>query len=111
MPTEHFLAEAAEIPEAACRIVEINGREYGVFNVRGEFYALPNACFHQGGPLCQGKVTGTLVAIQASGWKPDWVKEGEIIRCPWHSMEVDIRTGDCLAYPRRRLRTYPVKVE
>lgn len=111
MPSEHYVADVADIPEAACRIVEINGRTYGVFNIHGRYYALPNLCFHQGGPLCEGRLTGTLVATAETNWRPEWVKEGEIVRCPWHSMEVEVTTGNCLAYPGRRLRTYPVRLE
>lgn len=111
MPTEHIVADVADISDSTAHIVEVDGRSIGVFNVRGQYYALPNICFHQGGPLCEGKVTGTLVASAATEWKPEWVKEGEIVRCPWHSMEVDVTTGQCLAYPGRRIRTYPVRVE
>ena len=111
MPTEHTVADAADVPERGCRIVEVNGRSLGVFNVGGRYYALPNVCFHQGGPLCEGKITGTLIASAESNFKPQWVKEGEILRCPWHSMEVEIPSGKCLAYPGRRIRTYPVRVE
>ena len=111
MATEHYVADTADIPEATCRIVEVNGRKLGVFNVSGRFYALPNVCFHQGGPLCEGKITGTLIATADTDWKPDWVREGQIVRCPWHSMEVDVTSGECLVYPKRRIRSYPVKVE
>jgi nitrite reductase/ring-hydroxylating ferredoxin subunit len=111
MPAEHFVADAGDIPEGTCRIVEVQGRNLGVFNVQGQFYALPNVCFHQGGPLCEGKITGTLVSSLETGWTPEWVLEGQIVRCPWHSMEFDITSGQCLAFPGRRLRTYPVKVE
>ena len=111
MSTEYYVADVADLPESTCQIVEIRGRSLGVFNVGGHYYALPNVCFHQGGPLCEGKITGTLISSADTGWKPQWVKEGEIVRCPWHSMEVDITTGECLAYPGRRLRTYPVRVE
>lgn len=108
---EYDIAEAAEIPEGARRIVEVNGREIGIFNVHGEYYALPNVCFHQRGPLSEGRITGTLVAGADSGWLPRWVNEGEILRCPWHSMEFNITTGECLAFPKRKVQTYPLKVE
>ena len=44
---------------------------FGVFNIGGRFYGLPNVCPHQTGPLCAGRVaTGTLVADGESDWKP-----------------------------------------
>ena len=36
-----------------------------------------------------------------------WEREGRIVVCPWHSLEFDITTGQCLAYPRVKLRRYP----
>lgn len=111
MASEHYVGEAADIPDGERRLVRVNGQVIGVFNVHGRFYALPSVCFHQRGPLCEGKVTGTLTASEATNWEPEWVQEGEILRCPWHSLEFDLTTGACLAYPRRRIRTYAVKVE
>jgi nitrite reductase (NADH) small subunit len=39
------------------------------------------------------------------------VQEGRVIVCPWHSMEFDVPTGQCLAYPRVKLRRYPITIE
>ena len=35
-------------------MVTISGREIGVFNVDGEFFALLNRCPHEGAALCRG---------------------------------------------------------
>ncbi len=111
MSREYVVAAAADIPEGQHRIVEVQGREVGIFNVRGQYYALPNVCIHQSGPLCRGTVSGTVAASADTGWKREWTADGEIIVCPWHSLEFNITTGQCLAYPNRRLPTYEVKVE
>jgi hypothetical protein len=66
---------------------------------------------HQFGPVCEGTVTGTLVASEETGWRCEWVHEGQVLVCPWHALEFDITTGRCLAYPRVRLRQFPVRVE
>ena len=39
------------------------------------------------------------------------VRDGEIIRCPWHLWEFDIATGECLVDPQMRVKTYPVAIE
>jgi nitrite reductase/ring-hydroxylating ferredoxin subunit len=39
------------------------------------------------------------------------VREGEIIRCPWHLWEFEIATGRCLVDPHVRVKTYPVAIE
>lgn len=99
------------LPVGARTIIQAGGIEIGVFNVAGAFYALPNLCVHQWGPLCAGEVSGTLAADAATDWRYQWVRDGTIIICPWHSLEFDITTGQCLAYPRVKLRRYPVTVE
>ncbi len=107
----YVVGAVAELPEGSQRIVTVDGLEIGVFNVNGRYYALPNHCFHQGGPLCEGKVGGTVRATAASGWTPQWVQEGEIVVCPWHGLEFDLTTGRCLARKRGRLRQFAVRVE
>jgi len=107
---EYVVASVDELPVGTKRVVKVDGVEIGVFNVKGQFYALPNHCFHQGGPICEGNVGATVMATEASGWQVEWVQEGEVIVCPWHGMEFNITTGRCLARRRARLRQYRVKV-
>lgn len=96
-------------------IVPFRGRAgIGVFNVNGTYHALRNICPHKSGPLCTGRVSGRVVASapptsDQSGL--DVVREGEIIRCPWHLWEFDLLTGQCLVDPKMRVKTYPVRVE
>ena len=110
MATEYMIAHVNDLPVGTHKVFKVGGREIGVFNLAGRYYALPNNCIHQNGPLCRGSVSGTIEASAASGWKPTWVHEGEIIICPWHTMEFDIATGRCLAEPRRFIPTYSVMV-
>lgn len=108
---EHVVAPVAEFAPGTHRVVKIRKLEVGVFNVDGTFYALPNVCTHQFGPLCEGTVNGTTACSAATGWRYAWVREGEIVTCPWHGLEFDITTGQCLASSRVRLRTFSVTVE
>jgi nitrite reductase (NADH) small subunit len=108
---EFIIGSTQELPPGAHRVVEVDGREIGVFNVAGKYHALPNLCPHQIGPLCQGRVSGTLVATKETRWSRQWAYDGEIVTCPWHGLEYHIPTGQCLAFSEIRLRTYDVVVE
>lgn len=110
-PREHIIGSITDFPEGSHRVVEVDGRKIGVFNVKGQYYALPNLCPHQLGPLCGGRVSGTLISTRETGWRIEWEKEGEIVTCPWHGLEFHIPTGQCLAFSEIRLRTYQVWVE
>ena len=42
----------------------------------------------------------------------EYTKLGEIIRCPWHGWEFDIRTGQSYCDPKRfRAKAYPANIE
>lgn len=105
----HVVATVDEIPPGERKIVEIDGRSIGVFNVGGEFLALRNACPHQGGPLCLGLVGSLIVAARPGEYALS--RPGEMLRCPWHGWEFDMRTGQSWFDPTRtRVRSYPAAV-
>ena len=106
------VGRAADFPVGTHRVVVVDGREVGVFNIGGRLYGIANRCAHQGGPVCAGgRATGTLIATEEDGWRPRWALEGEVIACPWHGLEYHVPTGRCLAYPHISLRRYDVRVE
>jgi nitrite reductase (NADH) small subunit len=106
----HVVGPASEIAPGGRKIVEVAGRSIGVFNVDGVFYALRNACPHQGAPLCMGSVKGTAEASRPGEYV--WGREGRILRCPWHGWEFDLATGQSVFNPHRtRVRSYRVTVE
>ena len=81
-----------------------------MFNLGGSFYALLNRCPHQGGALCRG----TLVGLVTSGepGRFDYSRPGEMLKCPWHAWEFDIRTGQSWCDPDdMKVRSYAVRVE
>ena len=109
MPS-YVVATVNEIAPGGRKIVEIAGRSIGVFNVGGQFYALRNRCPHQGGPLCEGRLTGFLVSSGPGEYR--YSRPGEILRCPWHGWEFDLRTGQSWFDPVQvRVRRYDVTVE
>ena len=109
----HVIGKAEAIPVGERQFVTVEGREIGVFNVNGRFYAVLNDCPHLGGPVCKGEVLGKLTAEVLPGGETRefFTQEGEIVACPWHGWEFEIPTGACLADARFRLRTFPVTIE
>src|SRR5262245_12154025 len=99
-----------ELPPGSATVVTAGGRRVGVFNVKGRYYALLDRCPHAGAPLCSGKVTGMPVA-SAPGRPREWIRDGEILRCPWHGWEFVISTGETVTRPAVRVKTFAVHVE
>jgi len=108
--SRHIVATVAEIPPGTHKLVEVFGRQIGVFNVKGEFFALLNRCPHGGAELCKGAVVG-LVQPQGVG-EYAIARTGEFLRCPWHGWEFEIRTGQSYCDPGRlKIRKYDVAVQ
>ena len=105
----HFVANVSELNPNKHLIVEVEGRSIGVYNVNGEIHALHNYCPHQGAELCKGPVSGTTIESEVYEYK--YGRDKEIVRCPWHGWEFDIKTGKSLFNEKVRTRKYPVIVE
>lgn len=107
----HYVADREELQEGDRVIVDIEGSEIAVFDLDGQLYALANYCVHQGGPVCEGQVSGTLVADRdEDGWELRYDRDNEIIACPWHGWEFDVQTGEHLVQTGYKLPTYDVVV-
>jgi len=106
---KHVIASVREFPADTRKLVEVKGRQIAVFNIKGEFFALANRCPHQGGSLCAGAVTGLVLSDEPGKYR--YERKGEIIRCPWHGWEFDVRTGKSYCDPARiRARQFTVSV-
>jgi nitrite reductase/ring-hydroxylating ferredoxin subunit len=106
----HVVARVDEMPPGARKIVTVKGREIGIFRVGEDFHGLINRCPHQGAPLCQGEIVSRLVAPAPGDYR--LTRPGEMIRCPWHCWEFDIRTGQSLCDPHSvQARAFDVVVE
>jgi nitrite reductase (NADH) small subunit len=103
------IARVEDLTPGTVKIIPGGRFGIGVFNINGRFHALANYCPHMGGPLCLGDITGTTVAD--GPYSIRWIRDGEIVRCPWHGWEFDIAAGQSLTSPVRRIRKYPVHVQ
>ena len=84
----------AEFPAGAARRVRVANRDVAVFHIDGAFYAVKDACPHQGDPLSRGRLDGCAVV------------------CPGHDWVFDLRTGQCTGGGGlgARLSAFPVSV-
>lgn len=106
----HVVAALSEIPPGARKLVEAAGRPIVVFNVNGRLFAISNRCPHAGGSLVHGKQVGLLESAEPGRYI--FSRKGEMIRCPWHSWEFDLATGQSWCDPGKvRVRSYAVAVE
>lgn len=76
----------------------------------GEFYAVGTVCPHQGAPLELGRLGGTAIADGVGRYR--YGLDGEVLRCPWHGWEFDVKTGQSLfGEASARIATYEVTIE
>ncbi len=107
--SKHVVATVDEIPDGGRKLVTVRGRPIAVFNLSGEYFCLFNRCPHQGGPMCEGILTGLIESREPGHY--EYSRKGEILRCPWHGWEFDVRNGQSFCDPEKiTLRSYAVEV-
>ncbi len=87
------VATVEEIDPGTGSVVTADGKEIALFNLGGTYYAIDNTCKHLGGPLGEGDL------------------EAEIVTCPWHGWEYNVKTGGCQMDATICVETYPVQVQ
>lgn len=87
------VARASEIAEGGSRIVRVDDVPVAVFHLADGWYAIEDVCTHDGGPVAEGRL------------------EGSIIECPRHGATFDVKTGAALTLPGvSPVTTYAVRV-
>ena len=104
----HVVARAEDLPPGSRKLIEIEDRLIGVFNIDGKLYALRSRCPHKGASLCEGTVSRAVTANLPG--ELEWDANTPILRCPWHGWEFDMRNGKSWCEPNSlRVRAYPVE--
>ncbi len=93
MPRWIEIAKSADCPPGSSKELVAEDTMIALFNVDGQFYALDGVCPHQGGPLGQGCVTN------------------DIVTCPWHGWQFDVRSGEHQLNRNLRQPTFEVRVD
>ena len=97
MRSELFdICSVSELPPGGMKLVEWEDLEIGVFNCKGEIYAIEDRCSHDNGTLVEGTLD----------------QENCTVECPRHGSEFDLRTGKPITLPAYvPVETFPVLVE
>lgn len=108
---QHRVIEASELQDGDRVIVDLEEREIAIFRCGDEWYAYTNWCPHQGGPICEGKLTGHQEAsFDRTSLEVEyrWTKDEMVIACPWHDWTFDLTTGENIPESRIRLPSHEV---
>jgi len=105
-----FVCNELEMKDGDVRIVRQDRIEVGVYRHAGAFYAYRNHCAHQGGPACEGIIMHKVEDVLGPDRTWHGQKFGDEVHfvCPWHGYEYDLRTGECAADRRLKLKSYSV---
>jgi nitrite reductase (NADH) small subunit len=91
----HPVGSLDGFPLNRIRTVQVEGRDVGIIRTEHSVYAIGNKCPHQGGPMCQGKLAGTMVPSEPNQYVYD--HDGLVVQCPWHAYEFHVDTGESVA--------------
>ena len=91
-------------------IIDTGKHSVGVIRLQsGELKAVRNLCPHRGAPICRGIVGGTWPPSEPRELAFD--REGEVLVCPWHGFEYDLKDGlELYKKMPTRLHFFPVAV-
>jgi 3-phenylpropionate/trans-cinnamate dioxygenase ferredoxin subunit len=81
-----------ELPAGKGTVFTVANKQLAIFNVDGTFYAMDDACLHQGLSLGTSRLDGKIVTCRGHGWR------------------YDVTTGCTLHVSGYGVTTYPVKV-
>jgi nitrite reductase/ring-hydroxylating ferredoxin subunit len=87
------VARVEDVPPGTLHCVRAGEEEITLARCEDGFYAVQGHCLHLQGPLCEGRL------------------EGSVLTCPWHGWQYDVRTGQHEFDLAIQLRTYDVQVE
>ena len=88
------VARVSDVAPGVGLRVDIGDEAIAIFNLDGEFYAIGDVCTHEETSLADGDVFG------------------DVVECPLHGAEFDIKSGKALSLPAvLPVPTYAVHVE
>jgi 3-phenylpropionate/trans-cinnamate dioxygenase ferredoxin subunit len=94
------VAPVEELGPGKSHFIEVGDVTIAVFNLDGEYFALEDACTHDGSRML------------SCGVEARFLVHGERLMCPRHGAQFCIRTGAALSRPATGvLASFPVRIE
>ncbi len=91
---EIAVAKVDDIPNGGVLKVTVEKRSILLCKIQNRVFAVSALCPHRGAPLNEGRM------------------EGALLRCPWHGIKFDVRTGSRACAPIcADLKVYPVVIK
>ncbi len=87
-----FAVEFEQLPEDKLVVCEVEGQSVILARLENNVVCYQNACAHLGMPLDMGEVSAG------------------VLKCPYHSFEYLLKSGECLTVPEVQLQTHAVRV-
>lgn len=77
------------------KVIYLEGKQVGLFNINGNLYAINNRCTHARGPLTEGEINSEECSVV----------------CPWHYGKFDIASGQPIdGLVNKPVETYQVEI-
>jgi len=91
----YAVAKTKDIRPGEVKRVELQGKEIGIYEVDGEYYAISDICSHEYARLSEG----------------EFYPDEYLVECPLHGSQFDIRTGRPRSLPAvRPVPVYQIRV-
>ncbi|MBI2027209.1 MAG: non-heme iron oxygenase ferredoxin subunit [Deltaproteobacteria bacterium] len=87
------VAQKDDLKPGQGKVVDAKGQEIALFRVGDDFFAIDNQCPHRHGPLGEGYL------------------QNDIVTCPWHGWQFNVKTGENAIGMPGGVKTYKVTVE
>lgn len=87
------VAEVDQLSPGRGKLLQVEGRDIALFNVKGAYHAMGAVCPHEDGALHEGDV------------------DVDTIVRPWHGYDFNVKTGECSVNPELRVLTNVLTAE
>lgn len=85
---------ATALAEGENSVIDIDGTEVAIFNIKGLFYAIEDVCTHDGAEIASGEL------------------DGDEIVCPRHGARFCVKTGEVKCAPAyENIDTFPIQIK